>query len=46
MVGSTGNASPEAPHLHFEIMRTTADAEWWEPATSVNPYRLLVRQRP
>lgn len=42
-VGSTGNADPEAPHLHFEIMRTTPDAEWWEPSTSVNPYPLLAR---
>ncbi|WP_340587852.1 M23 family metallopeptidase [Erythrobacter alti] len=45
-VGSSGNADPESPHLHFEIMRTTADAEWWEPATSVNPYPLLTRQSP
>ncbi|WP_338244599.1 M23 family metallopeptidase [Aurantiacibacter hainanensis] len=41
-VGSTGNAEPDAPHLHFEVMRTTPSAEWWEPATSVNPYPLLV----
>ena len=40
-VGSSGNASAEAPHLHFAIMRTTPDAEWWEPATAVNPYPLL-----
>jgi len=44
-VGSSGNAEPDAPHLHFEVMRTTPDAEWWEPAASVNPYPLLVRQR-
>ncbi|MEL7219025.1 MAG: M23 family metallopeptidase, partial [Pseudomonadota bacterium] len=42
-VGSTGNASPETPHLHFAILRTTADAEWWEPANAVNPYPLLVK---
>lgn len=42
-VGSTGNADPGSPHLHFEVMRTTPSAEWWEPATSVNPYPLLVR---
>lgn len=40
-VGSTGNADPEAPHLHFAILRTTEDAEWWEPANAVNPYPLL-----
>lgn len=42
-VGSSGNAERDAPHLHFEIMRTTPDAEWWEPSTSVNPYPLLVQ---
>jgi len=40
-VGSTGNAQANAPHLHFAILETTADAEWWEPATAVNPYPLL-----
>ena len=41
MLGSSGNASAEAPHLHFAILQTTADAEWWEPANAVNPYPLL-----
>lgn len=40
-VGSSGNADPAAPHLHFAIFRTTPDAEWWEPATAINPYPLL-----
>lgn len=40
-VGSSGNASPDGPHLHFAILRTTPDAAWWEPATAVNPYPLL-----
>lgn len=40
-VGSTGNADPGAPHLHFAILRTTADAAWWEPATALNPYPIL-----
>jgi peptidoglycan LD-endopeptidase LytH len=26
-VGSTGNASPDAPHLHFQVMR--GDANYW-----------------
>ena len=43
-VGFTGNASPDAPHLHFAIMRTTPDADWWEPATAINPYPLLARR--
>ncbi|WP_271077997.1 M23 family metallopeptidase [Aurantiacibacter sp. MUD61] len=44
-VGSSGNADPSAPHLHFEIMRTNPQAEWYEPTTSVNPFPLLTRQR-
>jgi len=40
-VGSSGNADPAAPHLHFAVLRTTPDAEWWEPSTAVNPYPLL-----
>ncbi len=40
-VGSTGNADPAAPHLHFAILRIDSDAEWWEPGTPVNPYALL-----
>lgn len=42
-VGSTGNASEDAPHLHFAMLETTADAQWWEPANAINPYPLLVR---
>jgi murein DD-endopeptidase MepM/ murein hydrolase activator NlpD len=40
-VGSTGDANPDAPHLHFEIMQTTPKAKWYESATSINPYPLL-----
>lgn len=40
-VGSTGDANPAAPHLHFQILRTSAAQRWWEPATPVNPYPLL-----
>ena len=45
-VGSTGDASPSAPHLHFEIMRTTPDAKWYQPAIDVDPYPLLTGQQP
>jgi murein DD-endopeptidase MepM/ murein hydrolase activator NlpD len=44
-VGATGNADPSAPHLHFAIMRTAPDAEWWEPATAINPYPLLAGEQ-
>jgi murein DD-endopeptidase MepM/ murein hydrolase activator NlpD len=40
-VGSSGNADPAAPHLHFAIMRTSPEAKWWEPGTPINPYPAL-----
>src|SRR5690606_11008197 len=36
-VGSTGNASADAPHLHFEIEILGPEKQWWH-ATSINPY--------
>lgn len=40
-VGSTGNASPEAPHLHFEVKRMAPGDRWYE-GEGINPYPLLV----
>jgi murein DD-endopeptidase MepM/ murein hydrolase activator NlpD len=45
-VGSTGDANPAGPHLHFEIMRTTPEAKWYQPATDINPYPLLTGKQP
>ena len=39
-VGSTGNASPEAPHLHFAVFVLGPERQWWK-GTAVNPYPLL-----
>lgn len=39
-VGSTGNADPGAPHLHFEIHRLGPERQWWK-GESLNPYPLL-----
>lgn len=39
-VGSTGNASPDAPHLHFAVFHLGPEQRWWE-GTAVNPYPLL-----
>jgi murein DD-endopeptidase MepM/ murein hydrolase activator NlpD len=39
-VGSTGDASPDAPHLHFEITRLHPDKHWWQ-GDSINPYPVL-----
>ncbi|WP_156457939.1 M23 family metallopeptidase, partial [Sphingomonas sp. Leaf412] len=44
-VGSTGNASPEAPHLHFEVKRMRGGERWWQ-GEAVNPYPLLVGSAP
>jgi murein DD-endopeptidase MepM/ murein hydrolase activator NlpD len=38
-VGSTGNAAPEAPHLHFSIFRLGIEKRWWE-GTAINPFPL------
>jgi len=38
-VGSTGNASPAAPHLHFSIFRLGPEKRWWE-GTAINAYPL------
>jgi murein DD-endopeptidase MepM/ murein hydrolase activator NlpD len=36
-VGTTGNASPDTPHLHFALIRLDRDRRWWK-GTYVNPY--------
>ena len=42
-VGSTGNASPEGPHLHYEIKRMAAGEGWWQ-GENINPYPILTGQ--
>lgn len=39
-VGSTGNASAEAPHLHFEIGVLGPEQHWWQ-SRPINPYGRL-----
>lgn len=29
-VGTTGNAPPDTPHLHFQVLRLRADGKWWD----------------
>nr|PYQ61697.1 MAG: metalloendopeptidase [Acidobacteriota bacterium] len=41
-VGSTGDASPDAPHLHFSIFRLTPEKQWWR-GEPINPFGLLGR---
>lgn len=40
-VGSTGNASPTAPHLHFAIFELGKEKKWWK-GRAVDPYPPLV----
>jgi murein DD-endopeptidase MepM/ murein hydrolase activator NlpD len=39
-VGSTGNADPAAPHLHFAIFELGPEKKWWE-GRPINPYQIL-----
>ena len=36
-VGSTGNANPRAPHLHFAIFELGPEKVWWK-GKAINPY--------
>ncbi len=42
-VGTSGNAPPDTPHLHFAIFRTTDPRRWWQGA-AIDPY-LVYEQR-
>jgi murein DD-endopeptidase MepM/ murein hydrolase activator NlpD len=39
-VGSTGNASPTAPHLHFAIFVLGPEKRWWQ-GSAIDPYRVF-----
>lgn len=38
-VGTSGNAPPQTPHLHFTIFKLAADKRWWKGAP-INPFPL------
>lgn len=40
-VGSTGNANPAGPHLHFAISKLPASREWWK-GDPINPFPILM----
>jgi len=44
-VGSTGNASPKAPHLHFAMLLLPPGKEWWK-GTAINPFPLFTSSGP
>lgn len=39
-VGSTGDASADGPHLHYEIHRMAPGDGWWK-GSEINPYPIL-----
>lgn len=44
-VGSTGNADPAAPHLHFAIFLLGPERNWWQ-GQAINPYPVLMGTAP
>jgi murein DD-endopeptidase MepM/ murein hydrolase activator NlpD len=44
-VGTTGNAPPGTPHLHFAIFRLGTPPRWWE-GTPINPYPIWADPKP
>ena len=43
-VGTTGDAAPDAPHLHFAIYRLGPEKHWWQ-GLPIDPYPFLLRAR-
>jgi hypothetical protein len=41
-VGTTGDAAPDAPQLHFAIFKLGPDKKWWK-GEAINPYPILLR---
>ncbi len=39
-VGTTGNAPPDVPHLHFAIFTLGVDKKWWQ-GTPIDPYAVF-----
>jgi len=39
-VGTSGNAAPDAPHLHFAIFRLGPEKQWWK-GIPIDPYAFL-----
>ena len=44
-VGSSGNASVDAPHLHFALFRLGPEKQWWK-GEPINPFGFLGGRKP
>ena len=44
-VGSTGNARPDAPHLHLAVFRLGPERQWWR-GTPINPFLIWRSAKP
>ena len=44
-VGTSGNASPDAPHLHFALFRLGPEKQWWK-GEPINPFEFLGGRQP
>ena len=44
-VGSSGNASPDAPHLHFALFKLGPEKQWWK-GEPLNPFAYLGGGKP
>jgi murein DD-endopeptidase MepM/ murein hydrolase activator NlpD len=44
-VGTSGNAPPQTPHLHFAVYALGPERHWWQ-GTAIDPYPLLLRAQP
>jgi murein DD-endopeptidase MepM/ murein hydrolase activator NlpD len=40
-VGTTGNAPPNTPHLHFAVFELSADRRWWQ-GKAIDPYLVFL----
>jgi peptidoglycan LD-endopeptidase LytH len=41
-VGTSGNAPPDTPHLHFAVFALGPDKHWWD-GTAIDPYEVFTR---
>ena len=41
IVGTTGNAPKDTPHLHFQVMQMPSDGKYWD-GEAINPYPLFL----